>query len=393
MNLDEMNLEAVVSELAKLDEEVRNATDAEFVIKAAETKKDLLTRKNELEDLEQRKQAALDISVQKIEPKVIETRKENKMDFEKMMPEEIRATEEYRNAFLKSLQGRKLNDVEKRTNEMASTDAVGVIPTMTQERIFNKIKEYAPLLSEITLLQVPGNVTFVVEGTNNAADIHQENTLIEPAADATVSVSLAGFEIVKVLRISATVSAMSINSFEGWLVDLLSENISAKIGYYLIYGTGDAQPKGVDYARAWSDGTTAVQWAAANPTYAELAKLVGYLKAGYHRRAKWLMNSTTFWSQIVPACDNSKVKILTDDFKRLLGYPIMIDDNCTTGDIFFGDFKKVVGNLAQNIKIDRSTESGFLTNSIDFRGTAIFDCDIAVGEAFVKGAKVLTAGA
>ena len=63
MNLDEMNLEAVVGELAKLDEEVRNATDAEFVIKAAETKRDLLTRKNELEDLEQRKQAALDITV------------------------------------------------------------------------------------------------------------------------------------------------------------------------------------------------------------------------------------------------------------------------------------------------------------------------------------------
>ena len=393
MNLDEMNLEAVVGELAKLDEEVRNATDAEFVIKAAETKKDLLTRKNELEDLEQRKQAALDISVQKIEPVIIETRKENKMDFEKMMPEEIRATEEYRNAFLKSLQGRKLNDVEKRTNEMASTDAVGVIPTMTQERIFNKLKEYAPLLNEITLLQVPGNVTFVVEGTNNAAAIHAENALINPAADKTVSVSLAGFEIVKVLRISATVSAMSINSFEGWLVDLLSENISAKIGLYLIYGTGDTQPKGVDYAREWLDNTSAVQWAGATPTYAELAELVGYLKAGYHRRAKWLMNSTTFWSQIVPACDNSKVKILTDDFKRLLGYPIMIDDNCTTGDIFFGDFKKVVANLAQNIRVDRSTESGFLTNSIDYRGTAIFDCDIAVGEAFVKGAKVLTAGA
>ena len=104
------------------------------------------------------------------------------------------------------------------------------------------------------------------------------------------------------------------------------------------------------------------------------------------------MNSTTFWTQVLPASDNSNVKILTDDFKRLLGYPIMIDDNCTTGDIFFGDFKKLVGNLSQNIKVDRSTESGFVYNSIDFRGTAIFDSKIAVGEAFVKGAKVLAAG-
>lgn len=393
MKLEEMNLEQVTQRLAELDEEVRNANDVEFVNKATEEKKDLLSRKSELEDLEARKQAALDITAQKVEPKVIETRKENKMDFEKMTSAEARGTEEYRNAFLKGLLGQPLNEVEKRFNEMATTDALGVVPTITQERIFNKLKEYAPLLSEITLLQVPGNVSFVVEGTNNAAAIHPENTLITPAADATVEVKLGGFEIVKILRISATVQAMGINSFESWLVDVISENISAKIGSYLIYGSGLSMPEGVDYAQTWSDGTTAVQWAAANPTYAELMKLAGYLKAGYHRRAKWLMNSTTFWTQVLPASDNSKVKILTDDFKRLLGYPIMIDDNCTTGDIFFGDFKKLVGNLSQNIKVDRSTESGFVYNSIDFRGTAIFDSKIAVGEAFVKGAKVLTAGA
>lgn len=393
MKLEEMNLEQVTQRLAELDEEVRNANDVEFVNKAADEKKDLLTRKSELEDLEARKQAALDITAQKVEPKVIETRKENKMDFEKMTSAEARGTEEYRNAFLKGLLGQPLNEVEKRVNEMATTDALGVVPTITQERIFNKLKEYAPLLSEITLLQVPGNVSFVVEGTNNAAAIHTENSLIAPAADATVEVKLGGFEIVKILRISATVQAMGINSFESWLVDVISENISAKIGSYLIYGSGSSMPEGVDYAQTWSDGTTAVQWAAANPTYAELMKLAGYLKAGYHRRAKWLMNSTTFWTQVLPASDNSKVKILTDDFKRLLGYPIMIDDNCTTGDIFFGDFKKLVGNLSQNIKVDRSTESGFVYNSIDFRGTAIFDSKIAVREAFVKGAKVLTAGA
>lgn len=393
MKLEEMNLEQVTQRLAELDEEVRNANDVEFVNKATEEKKDLLSRKSELEDLEARKQVALDITAQKVAPIPVEIRKENKMEFEKMTSAEIRGTEEYRSAFLKGLLEQPLTDVEKRINEMATTDALGVVPTITQERIFNKLKEYAPLLSEITLLQVPGNVSFVVENTNNAAAIHAENALITPAADATAVVTLGGFEIVKLLRISATIQAMGINSFEAWLVDILAENISAKIGSYLIYGSGSSMPQGVDYARAWADGSTAVEWAATLPTYSELAELAGYLKAGYHRRAKWLMNSTTLWSQIVIASDNSKVKILTDDFKRLLGYEILIDDNCTTGDIFFGDFKKLVGNLSQNIKVDRSSESGFAYNSIDFRGTAIFDSKIAVAEAFVKGAKTLTAGA
>ncbi len=394
MELHEMSLEQVITRLAELDEEVRNANDIELVEKATEEKKGLLARKAELEDLQERKKAALDLQAGNVTADIIiENRKEEtRMEFEKMTPVEIRATEEYRSAFLKSLQGKPLNDVEKRANEMASTDVAGVIPTMTQERIFNKLKEYAPLLNEITLLQVAGNVSIAVEGTNNAASIHAENTLITPAADTMVTVSLGGYEIVKLVRISATVSTMAINAFESWLVDILAENISAKIGEYIIYGDGTGEPKGIDYAATWTDNTNAVVPASSNPTAAELVELVGYLKGGYKRRAKWLMNSQTFWGAVVAAQDNSKYKILADDYSRILGFPVILDDNVATGDIFFGDFKKVVGNLSQNIKVDRSTESGFAYNAIDYRGTAIFDCDIAVGEAFVKCAKTLTAG-
>lgn len=394
MNIEEMTLEQITARLAELDEEVRAATDAEAVNKAADEKNELLTRKAELEALEQRKQTALNIQSGIITPKIIDVRKDEKhMDFENMRPEDVRGTEEYRSAFLKALQNKPLTDKEKRTYEMATTDVAGVIPTMTQERIFNKLKQYAPLMSEITLLQVPGNVTFAIEGTNNAAAKHAENDLISPAADTMLSVTLAGYEIVKVLRISKTVQAMAINAFESWLVDILGENIAAKIGEYIIYGSGNSEPKGIDYAATWTDETNAViPTGAKYPTAAELVELVSYLKGGYHRNAKWLMNSTDFWGGIVAAQDNNKFKILTDDYQRLLGYPILLDDNVASGDIFFGDFKKVVGNLSQNITVDRSTESGFLYNSIDYRGTAIFDCDIAVGEAFVKCAKTLTAG-
>ena len=393
MKIDEMKLTDVIERLAALDEEVRSATEVELVEKATEEKKELLARKKELEELQERKDIALKIDSGEIIPTIKEVRKEEKhMEFEKMTPDEIRNTEEYRSGFLKALQGKPLNEVEKRTNEMATTDVAGVIPTMTQERIFNKLKEYAPLLNEITLLQVAGNVTVAVEGTNNAAAIHAENGLISPAADTMLSISLAGYEIVKLVRISATVSTMAINAFESWLVDILSENIAAKIGEYIIYGDGSGEPKGIDYANSWADTTNAVIPAGATPTAAELVELVGYLKGGYKHRAKFLMNSQTFWGSIVAAQDNSKFKILTDDYSRILGYPVLLDDNVAAGDIFFGDFKKVVANLSQNIKVDRSAESGFAYNAIDYRGTAIFDCDIAVGEAFVKCAKVLTAG-
>lgn len=315
-------------------------------------------------------------------------KEERKLNFKEMTLQERIATPEYRDLWLARLMGK---EIEKRDNEMGIAQVGDTIPTLTQERIFNKLRDYAPLLNEITLLQVPGNVTFVVEGTKNDAAIHSENALITPAADTMVKVTLGGYEIVKVLRISATIKAMSINAFETWLVDNLAESIADKIGEYIIYGDGDGEPKGIDSAAIYTDGTNAVDWASDNTvTTAELIELVGYLKPGYHRRAKFLMNHKTFWA-IVSKQENQKFSIMTPDYKRLLGYEIILDDRVDDYDIFFGDFKKIVGNLSQNIIVDRSAESGFLNNAIDFRGTAIFDCDIATSEAFVKAGNDLAA--
>ena len=122
-----------------------------------------------------------------------------------------------------------------------------------------------------------------------------------------------GFEITKALRISKTVAAQAISAFETWLTDYLARGIAAKVGSYMIYGSGSSQPKGVDYMNTWSDGTNAVQWASAAPLAAELLEQVSYLKAGYHNGAKWLMNASTLWGKIAGQQDNSKFKILSDD--------------------------------------------------------------------------------
>lgn len=388
MKLDDMNLQQVNERLAALDVEVRGAKTVEAVEAAAEEKKSLLERKKELEDLERRRQTALDLTAgAKTPDRVIDIRKdENNMKFSEMTLEERVATPEYRDLWLSKLLGK---DIEKRANEMGITEVGAVVPTITQERIFNKLRDYVPLLNEITLLQVPGNVSFVVEGVKNEAALHAENTLITPAADTMVKVTLAGYEIVKVLRISATIQAMSINSFEGWLAENLAEGIAEKIGALIIYGDGDSKPTGINKAATWANGTNAVDWATDNTvTTAELIKLVGYLKPGYHRRAKFLMNHKTYWN-IVSKQEDQKFKIMTPDWKRLLGYEILLDDRVNDFNIFFGDFKKVVGNLAQNVEVKRSEASGFLNNAVDFRGTAIFDCKVAVGEAFVKAGNTL----
>jgi HK97 family phage major capsid protein len=388
-------LQEIIARLAAIDVEVRAAKTTEEIDKLETEKRELLTRKGELEDLETRKQTALNITAGTTQGNII-TRSPAfiKSDFKGMSPEEVRGTEEYRSAFLKSLIGRKLTDLETRANEMATTDAAGVIPTITANQIFSLLKQDAPILSEVSLFNIPGNLTIGVEGTNADAALHTQNAAISPAADTMSYVTLGGFEIVKVNRLSATLSSWAISAFEAWLTANISKKLARKMAYYIFYGTGSSMPKGIDYMDTWSDTANAVDFASTYPTPAEILELYSYLGGGYQTGAKVAMNNTTLYGHIAIGQDNAKYKILSDDYKYLLGKEIILDDNVITGDIFYGNFREgMIANVSSPITVLSSRESGFLNNSIDFRGACLFDCDMPSTVAFVKGAATLTAGA
>lgn len=307
-------------------------------------------------------------------------------------PKSVRDSAEYRSAFMKRLMGIPLNEAEQRDMTSAANSVGVVVPTATQNEIIKKIKETAPLMDEITLLHVAGNVTFAVEG--NVADVnsvHTEAGLITASEDTLVSVHLAGYEIVKLVRISETVRTMSVNAFEIWLVEMLSEKIAYAIEYFIVKGNGTNQPKGID-ALTYTDGTNAVAYAGAKPTVAEIQELISYLPSRHARKAKFLMHRSTLWTDIAPLRDDAKAPILHGDGAgafTIYGYPVMFSDSVDAGDIFFGNYKMIVGNLAQDVNVKASEHSGFSYNAIDYRGTAIFDCDIADTGAFVKGAATL----
>lgn len=72
---------------------------------------------------------------------------------------------------------------------------------------------------------------------------------------------------------------------------------------------------------------------------------------------------------------------------RILGFPVLFSDAVVDDIMYLGDFKQVVENLSQDIKVESSEASGFKYNAIDYRGVAIFDCAIADGRAILKGYK------
>lgn len=299
-------------------------------------------------------------------------------------PDDPFGTPEYRSAWLKNLRRLPLTDAEKRAYANASGKGAEVVPTQTANEIISKVKKLAPMLNEVTLLHVKGAVKFVVEGTNNDAAIHTENAAITPATDTLTTVTLSGYEIVKLVQISDTVMTMSIAAFESWIVDMLAEAIARKVEDFFINGTGTSQPKGIDKANTWGETNSVSVGASASLTAANVQTLIGLLNAGYDRNAKFVMSKRTLFTDFMPLQDTSKNHIVTVQGNSyfVYGYPVLLSDYVKEHEAFLGDFKKVCANLAESINVKNAYDID--TNSYKYSGIAIFDCQPAIGEAFVK---------
>lgn len=291
---------------------------------------------------------------------------------------------EYRSAFLKHIRGIELDSTEKRAFTSNSSSAGAAIPTQTANEIIRKMKQLAPLLGEITLLHVAGNVKFAVESTVADPALHTENATITASTDSLTSVTLGSYEITKLVQVSKTVATMSIDAFESWLTDMLAEKITEKIDLYLISGTGSSEPTGVESAATWGDTNSVTVAKSSALTSANVQSLIGLLNGGYDRNAKFLMSKKTLFTDFMPLQDNSKNSIVRVEGHSyyIYGYPVMLDDNITIHEAYLGDFKKIIGNLSEAINI----VSGFdiNTNSYKYLGCAMFDSKIADGNAFVK---------
>lgn len=376
--LDELS--QIESRKAEIAKEVETA-DASILEERDQESKELETRKAELmarkEELEAEERAAEEVAENKTITEDVELPKEE----EKRTMEKIYGidSEEYRSAWAKVLQNKKLDEVEERA--YATTDAGNAVPTAVADKFFEKIKKLAPMLSEITLMQVAGNIKFIAEGTRNAAALHTENSAVAPAADTTVSVSLGGNEFMKVIRISKSAETMSINAFEDWLVEMLSGDIARAIDNFII---NDAT-NGIVAMVSTATTNKVTQTATAGYGYADICNLVALLPAGYDAEAKFLVNKKVLWSDIKGIVDTNKRPIFDPVEKTLMGYPVVTDDYVPADhkQLYLGKWTDVVGNLSQPVNVARSDQSGFLNNSIDFRGTAIFDSKLAKNDAIV----------
>ena len=303
---------------------------------------------------------------------------------------------EYRSAWLKTLQGKALTENEQRAYSTAANSALPAIPESTANEIIKKMYEVAPILQRCKIFHVPGNFKFAVEGTNSDAALHTENASITAANDSLGSVSLTGYEIVKLVKASRATVNMTINAFESYIVEIIAEAIARKIENYIFAGTGSNQPGGVANGGkgsngAYTAGTDQVTVAAsANVTEADVTTLYGMLSSGYERNAVWAMSKATFFAYFYALMNKSKNNLIefANGKYYIMGCEVYFTGSLAKGVAYLGDFSYIVGNYSQDITVVKSEHSGLATNSVDYLGSCVFDSKAIAGlGAFVKFVK------
>ena len=352
---DKVDLDAIEKELRELDEEFTN--------------------------LEKRQQTINGINDGTVPANVIT----NPVATRSNEPESNEA--EYRTAWLKNIRKLDLTDAEKRALTTAAASAGATVPTITQNKIIEKVHQYCPLLEKIDLLKVPGGVKVPAEGTTADAQTHSEGATITADGDTFTSVTLSAYEVTKLVTISKSVEKMAIDAFEDWLANKIARKIAEKIGKLILSGTGTNEAQGIN-AITWNATNSITVAKTASLTAANVQSVVALLNGGYDAGAEWLVSKSTFFTDFHPLMNNSKDNIVTEDngVYRIMGYPVNFDDRVTAHEAFLGNlYRGYLGNMPEDVTIT----SQFVTreNAYDFLGCAMFDGKVQAVEAFVKIAK------
>lgn len=395
-----MNKDEVMKSLKEINEEI------EEIIKSLDESTDGDGDKNEdpdekrakLEKLEKRsnelisKKNDLESQLKEIEEREV---KENKLKELRGMLNttktiEKRGTEmeknynvngaEYRSAWVKDLMGKELNTEER----AALTSANAVIPTGIAEEVYS-IVEASPLVDAVDVSHITGYVTFPVETAASDAAWVAMGTAATDGTDTLTPITLNAYKLIKTVEITADISAMSVNAFEKWIVARLADKILKAVNNAILNGTGASQPSGIFKVKNSATGT----FTKAGMTYKDLMKVLAALPTGYAANGTLVMNRALFYGDVLGMTDSNGQKVCVADAQspakfNVLGYPVIIDDNCPADKLLFGDLKAYKFNFASDTEVKPDASVGFRSGSVVWRAMTLADGNLGDARAIVR---------
>ncbi len=300
----------------------------------------------------------------------------------------------YRSAWLKSMMQQRLTQEETEVYQRAitsgSSSGGAAIPTITANRILEELDQAGIILSEVERTSIPGLKLPKESAVSDAAWV-AEGAGGTDGTDTLDAISFLALDLIKIVTITAQMEAMSIDAFESWLVRAISRKMSVALDKAVFYGAGSNsnQPTGIN-ALSWVENTNLITTAANTAiTYSEMVSLLGLMKAAYKRGAKFYMSTKMLYSFIHKIVDDVKKPIFLNNPEngnegKLLGYPVVVYDEISDDEIFFGNLKKYQVNFSKDPEISFDKSVGFKTATVVYRGHALVDGKVLDSKAFVK---------
>jgi HK97 family phage major capsid protein len=268
------------------------------------------------------------------------------------MKEEFNAQSvEYRNAFLKTLIGEELNDVEKRafTHTTANTDAV--IPAELQNKIYSTMEEAHPLLKDVQVLRTGAVISIVKHVSIDAGDaaVVGEGVANADEQNTFVNVSLSGKDFSKHVDFSYRLGKMSIPAFEQYLVKEIADRIGAAMTRDIV-------------AQIKADLNAGNNVAAATPgslVMGDFLNGLGALKST--GRVYVYANNATFYGSIA-SMEGAEGKLsfipnYQDNISgQVLGKGIKEEDALAEGEVLILDPSQFIYNVVQDVMIERDKD-------------------------------------
>lgn len=276
----------------------------------------------------------------------------NKIDDGKTL-KDVAATDDYLNAWAKTMQGNELTQEEKKAYDMVNafthtTENTGVvIPETVTAGIFDEVSETYPFWEDCMKTNVKGVLSLIKADESSEAAWYTESDEVEDATETFLKDSLNGCELARNTEVSWKLKEMSISEFIPFIQKRLSEKMGKALAYGATHGKGvvegqKPEPLGVVTALEKEAGTPQVaKYEAGNLSWSDITNARSKIKGKYSAGIKIYANSNTVWNELASVTDVNGRPMFTnvtdEGVGRIAGCVVKEDDSMQDGEILFSN--------------------------------------------------------
>ena len=387
-----MNIDQIEARMAEIKEELNGECDVEALTQEVD---ELEARKAELEAEAEKRSALIDKVNAGEAGTVIEKRSEEKPMENKTYNA---SSAEYRSAWLKKMatdsKGNmllgQLDEAEERAFTFTTANSDEVVPTVTQNRIIDRVKAEAPMLADAAISAMSEGFAIPVRtaiAAGDAAIVAEDGANVDEE-DTFDLITMPGVDIKKHAVMTRRMKFQSIDAFEDWLVADISKRILvAKERVLLARLDGVAPAQGVSAnAKVAIDSGNILE---SEDGYTDLMVRNALAKLDENGDVVVYANRATIYNGLasIESDDGHKRFIesaMVDPVVKgvIYGAAVKVDANLPDDVAYFG----VVGSLKANsfAPLEVFTTIEAKTANRIFTGTEVFDAGLENPKAFVK---------